>query len=287
MKLSVVKFWILFLGVTPFCLWAQQRPLQTQDVDLIAPGHVLFEFGIDFLQNQSFPVSGLKGDLTSVGVIGINIGLGETAEFQIGGTVRNFLSVNGATPSFIKPRLSIDGRSTSDYGDFTLATKIKIFSEGRRHPSLGFRVAVQLPNSDQSRGIGLNNTNVFGSFLIGKHFGKLNTFSNVGIGILTAPTSLFSQNDVLTYGVAGIYPLFKNVSLAAEVFGRTSTRRVTPLGTESMGQARFGVQVTAAGFRWDVAGIKGLYREDPESGITFGVTKDIKVFEVPTAGPTR
>lgn len=274
-------------ALAPVCLCAQQRPLQTQDVDLIKPGHILFEFGFDFLQNQRFPVSGLRGDLTGVGVFGINIGLGETAEFQISGTAANFLSVSERVPSFITPRLSADGRSTTDVGDFVLATKIRILPEGKRRPSLGFRVAVQLPNSDQGKGIGLNNTNVFGSFLIGKHFGQLNLFSNVGLGILTAPTTLFSQNDVFTYGVAGIYPLFRHVSLAGEIYGRQSTRHVTPLGTESLSQARLGVQVVAGGFRWDVAAIKGLTRNDPQSGITFGVTKDFKAFEIPTSGVSK
>jgi hypothetical protein len=287
MNRILISCLILIGSLLPSMALAQQRPLLTEDVDLVKPGHVLFEFGFDFLQDQRFPVSGLRGDLTSVGVIGINIGLGETAEFQISGTTYNFLSVSERTPSFIVPRLSFNGQSTSDVGDFTLATKMRILLEGKRRPSLGFRVAVQLPNSDQSRGIGLNSTNVFGSFLIGKHFGKLNAFSNVGIGILTAPTALFSQNDVLTYGVAGIYPLTRQISLAAEINGRKSTRTSTPLGTEDQAQARLGVQVLAAGFRWDVAAIRGFYRNDPQTGVTFGLTKDIKAFDLPVSGPSK
>jgi hypothetical protein len=287
MNRILISCLILIGSLLPSMALAQQRPLLTQDVDLVKPGHVLFEFGFDFLQDQHFPASGLRGDLTSVGVIGINIGLGETAEFQISGTTYDFLSVSERTPSFIVPRLSFNGQSTSDVGDFTLATKMRILLEGKRRPSLGFRVAMQLPNSDQSRGIGLNSTNVFGSFLIGKHFGKLNAFSNVGIGILTAPTALFSQNDVLTYGVAGIYPLTRQISLAAEINGRKSTRKSTPLGTEDQAQARLGVQVLAAGFRWDVAAIRGFYRNDPQTGVTFGLTKDIKAFDLPVSGPSK
>ena len=288
MRLRGITLLIIAGGLLSGYAWAQQRPLLTQDVDLIKRGHILFEFGFDFLQNARFPVSGLKGDLTSAGVIGINIGLGETAEFQISGTAANFLTVNERVPSFVTPHLSGDGRSTSDIGDFVLATKIRILPEGRRRPSMGFRVALQLPNSDQSHGIGLNTTNVFGSFLFGKHFGKLNTFSNIGVGILTSPTQLFSQNDVVTYGLAGIYPLTPHVSLAGEINGRWSTRgNPAPLGTESLSQARLGLQVLAAGFRWDVAAIKGITRVDPQSGITFGISKDIKAFEFPTSGVSK
>ena len=72
------------LGVSD--LHAQQRPLQTQDPGIIAPGNLSLEFGFDFLQNAKYPQSGLQGDLTSLGVIGINLGLGEIVEFQIQGT---------------------------------------------------------------------------------------------------------------------------------------------------------------------------------------------------------
>ena len=44
--------------------------------------------------------------------------------------------------------------------------------------------------------------------LFGKKFGqegRFNAFGNLGVAILTAPTELFSQNDVFTYGAAGSF----------------------------------------------------------------------------------
>src|ERR671927_721089 len=76
---------------------AQQRPLLTEDVDIIPPGTLRIEAGIDFLQNAKFQLSGLTGDLTRVGVIGINVGLAPNVEFQIEGVVQSFLSINPAT----------------------------------------------------------------------------------------------------------------------------------------------------------------------------------------------
>jgi hypothetical protein len=69
---------------------AQQRPLLTEDVDIIPPGSMRIEAGIDFLQGARYPVSGLTGDLTRVGVIGINIGFAPNVEFQIEGVAQNF-----------------------------------------------------------------------------------------------------------------------------------------------------------------------------------------------------
>ena len=264
---------------------AQQRPLLTEDVDIIPPGSVRIETGIDFLQGAKFTASGLTGDLTRVGVIGINIGFAPNVEFQIEGVAQNFLSINTRGASAIPLSIAPGANSTNDTGDFILWTKFKLRSETKRGPALGFRFGVQLPNSNQTRGIGLNQTNAYGSILVGKKFGRngrLNTFGNLGIAILTAPTQLFSQNDVITYGAAGIFRINKQFSVAGEVNGRANTRPGDgPLGTESQAEARLGMQVRASGLRFDFAGIKGLTRFTHDTGLTVGVTYDTPSIFVP------
>jgi hypothetical protein len=271
----LVSFAIVALA---FSTSAQQRPLITEDVDIIPPGTLRIEAGIDFLQGAKYPVSGLTGDLTRVGVIGVNVGLSPNVEFQIEGVAQNFLSVNSRGASAIPLTLAPGVNSVNDTGDFTLATKIKLRAESPHGPSIGFRFGVQLPNSNQSRGIGLNQTNAFGSILVGKKFGRdgrLNTFGNLGIAILTAPTALFTQNDVITYGLAGIFRVNKQFSVAGEVNGRANTRPGDgPLGTESQAEARLGMQIRASGLRFDFAGIKGLTNFTHNSGVTIGVTYD-------------
>lgn len=269
---------IACLLVSVVSITAQQRPLLTEDVDIIPPGTMRIEAGIDFLQGAKFPVSGLTGDLTRVGVIGVNIGFAPNVEFQIEGVAQNFLSIDTRVPGAVSPSLAPGANTTNDTGDFTLWTKIKLRAETKRGPSVGFRFGVQLPNSNQTRGIGLNQTNAFGSILIGKKFGddgRFNTFGNLGIAILTAPTELFSQNDLVTYGIAGIFRINRQFSLAGEVNGRANTRSGNgPLGTESQAEARLGMQVRASGLRFDFAGIKGLTSFTHNSGVTVGVTYD-------------
>src|SRR5262249_28223440 len=126
---------------------AQQRPLITEDVDIIPPGSMRFEVGVDFMQKAKFPVSGLTGDLTRAGAIGINIGLAPNVEFQIEGVAQNFLSINSRGVSAIPLDVAPGANSTNDFGDFTLWTKIKLRKETANGPSLGFRVGVELPNS--------------------------------------------------------------------------------------------------------------------------------------------
>jgi len=257
---------------------AQQRPLLTEDVDVLQPGSLRVQVGIDFVQDAKFPASGLTGDLTRVGVIGVHVGLSPNVEFSIEGVAQNFLSINTRTPGAIPLEVAAGANSTNDTGDFRLATKIKLRNETRRGPALGFKFGVELPNSNEARGIGVNQTNAFGIILVGKKFGRdgrLNTFGNLGLGIYTAPTRLFTQNDMLLYGLGGIFRVNKTVNIAAEVNGRANTRGGSaPLGTESLGEFRLGLQVKAAGLRFDAAGIKGLTEFSPRSGVTFGVTYD-------------
>ena len=276
MRRAVLILSLLMYGV--ICANAQQRPLITEDVDIIQPGTIRIEAGLDFMQGAKYTVSGIKGDLTRVGVIGVNIGMGPNVEFQIEGVAQNYLSINSRGGSAIPLDLAPGANSTNDIGDFTLSAKFKLRNETRRGPSLGFRFGVMLPNSNEARGIGLNQTNAYGSILIGKKFGqdgRFNTFGNLGIAILTAPTELFTQNDVLTYGVAGIFRINKQFSIAGEVNGRANTRPGNgPLGTESQAEARLGMQIRASGLRFDFAGIKGLTSFSPNSGFTVGVTYD-------------
>jgi len=257
---------------------AQQRPLITEDVDVLEPGALRVQAGLDFMQDAKFPASGLTGDLTRIGVIGFHVGLSPNVEFSIEGVAQNFLSINTRTASAFPLSIAPGANSTRDIGDFRLSTKIKLRNETHRAPSLGFRFGVELPNSNQARGIGLNNTNAYGVILLGKKFGRdgrLNTFGNLGLGIYTAPTQLFTQNDMLLYGLAGLFRVNKSVSIATEVNGRANTRgKAAPLGTESLGEFRLGVQVRAAGLRFDAAGIKGLTAFSPRTGVTFGITYD-------------
>ncbi|MFN0119546.1 MAG: hypothetical protein ACKV2V_03480, partial [Blastocatellia bacterium] len=84
---------LFFLCLCALPAWAQ-RPLITEDVEVIRPGAVRLDFGIDFTQNRNFPVSGLNGDLTRVGVVNLRLGMSPNVELESGGVMQNFLSLN-------------------------------------------------------------------------------------------------------------------------------------------------------------------------------------------------
>jgi hypothetical protein len=258
---------------------AQQRPLLTDDVDIVPQGAIDIGAGVEFLQNAKFPLSGLKGDLTRVGDIRIRTGFAPNFELQIEGTLQNFLAINGQlTPPAIP--LNVSGNSTNDFDDFTVSAKIKLLNEKRGIPAVGLKFGFQMPNTDQARGIGTNQINVFTKFLMQKKFGKrpgrtplANIYGNLGLAIMTAPLQRFTQNDVVLYGLAGIVRINDRISLVSEVNGRVNTRGGgAPLGTESIGQFRIGSQIKASGLRFDTAAVFGLTRFSPRTGVVFGVT---------------
>lgn len=269
---------LILILAAALAAFAQQRPLLTDDVDIAPPGSLELGFGVDFFQNAKFPLSGIKGDLTRVGDIRIRTGFASNVEFQVEGTLQNYVAINSRSTPYIP--LNINGNSTSDFDDFTISAKIKLRNETRVLPAVGFKFGFQMPNSDQAKGIGTNQINVFGKILLQKKFGsrvgntpRFNAYGNLGLQIMSAPLERFTQNDVFLYGLAGIYRLTDHVNLLSEVNGRVNTRSgAAPIGTESVGQFRVGAQFKASGLRFDTAAAFGLTPFSPRTGIIFGVT---------------
>ncbi len=257
---------------------AQQRPLITDDIDITPPGSIEIGAGVDFFQDARFSLSGINGDLTRVGDIRIRQGFAPNVELQIEGVIQQYVAINSRTISPIP--LSVTGNSTNDFGDFVVSAKVKLRAETRRLPAIGLKFGYEMPNTDQAKGIGTNQINIFSKIILQKKFGsvvgntpKFNAYGNIGLAIMTAPLERFAQNDVVLYGLAGIYRLTNTVNIAGEVNGRLNTRSGgAPLGTESAGQFRIGTQIKTSGLRFDAAAAFGLTKFSPRTGITFGVT---------------
>jgi hypothetical protein len=276
MSRSFILFLVLLMATAS--LAAQQRPLLTDDIDITPAGSMEISAGVDFYQNAKFPLSGIRGDMTRIGDIRIRTGFAANVELQIEGTLQNYVAINSMGPSAIP--LNISGNSTNDFEDFTISAKVKLRNETRLVPAVGLKFGYQMPNTDQARGIGTNQINIFTKIILQKKFGsvvngtsRFNAMGNIGLGIMTAPIERFTQNDVFLYGLAGIFRATDNVNIVSEVNGRVNTRNgPAPLGTESIGQFRIGTQIKASGLRFDAAAAFGLTEFSPRTGVTFGVT---------------
>lgn len=268
--------WLLltFCLLIPWKGFGQQRPLRTDDAEILKTGWVRTEVGVEFLQNQRYSLSGLEGDLARLGVAAIHVGVGEYAEFQISGVAQDILSVSGRTEPVIPP--SFSGDSTSDFGDLILGTKLKLAGEKGRRPAMAFKFAVELPNAKHDSGLGTNETEFFASLLFKKHFGRVQVLADAGFAILASPMLQGRQTDPLTYGIAALIPLHRGVNFVAELNGRQGpSGRV---GNENKSQARAGIQFWTGRLRWDLGAVAGLMDYDPKSGIAVGVTYEFQAF---------
>lgn len=254
---------------------AQQRPLVTERATTVEEGHLQFDVGFEFLQDAVFPFSGLEGDLTNAGVIGARFGAGSRVEVQVLGTVQKFLNVNGRFEAPGSGNLDFSGNSTSDFGNISLATKVRLSGDQKGKPVFAFRFGVELPNSSTEKGLGTDETNAFVQVLAQHSLNRLDLIGNVGMAILGDPVDAGAQDDLLTYGVAAVAKATEKVNILAEIYGRTGA---SGIGTEDQSRVRAGLQFKAGGVVWDVAGFWGLEDTDPDSGFIIGFSKTFKLW---------
>jgi hypothetical protein len=255
----LVCFFAIILTSTA-TVHAQQRPLLTEDPRLPPSGSLDVEMGFGYEKRAVYTLSNLEGDHVALLPLGLHFGLGDRAEFQMTGTLHDYLH-------------TADGVWYNDFGDISLSTKMKIAGESHKMPAISFRPTVTLPNANQASGLGLNTTRFFASVLAGKTIGKVFLFGNIGFGIMDNPVIAGAQDDPLTYGLAAIIPVASEVGWVAEINGMLNPRTTPAFGSETRRQLRSGFQFKAAGIRWDVGVLAGLTHLDPRYGITFGITK--------------
>ena len=280
-RLGACTLVVCLLAAAPAA--AQQRPLVTEDPEVVGAGMVLIEGGFDYSRDIVYPASGLQGNLLRVPTLGISIGLSSIAELQLDGGFYNRLAITqtGVGPAPLASYLTITGDSTHDVEDVVVATKIRFIGETPSHPAFAVRFATRLPNAGNESGLGLDTTDFHAQVLIGKTVRSLRIVGNVGLGILGDPTRGDNQNDVLDYGVSMARAVYEGVEIVGEVNGRENMRSGTPpVGTESRGLVRLGGRFTKGTVRVDAGILLGMTSRDPSFGFTAGATYVFKGFTV-------
>ena len=199
-------------------------------------GDALVSLGMRYETNIGFPLSGLQGDLTSAPYIHLAYALSDRSVFEIRGTAWQMLSVKSSqeNPAVLLDPSVADG-TTADVGDFELS--FSFLPVGSPNGlSAGAHIVSKLPNTDETKGIGLNTTDVTIAALLSWGAENWRATGWIGVGILEAPVKSFEQNDVLSYAVEWLYRMNDHLRVAVGARGRASTRGVIPLGTEDLGE---------------------------------------------------
>lgn len=109
-----------------------------------------------------------------------------------------------------------------DYGsgDVRLDWNYRIWQEGSVVPETALHVAVKLPNADNVKDFGTNETDFFIGALFAKRWGRLTLLLNADLGLLGNPrTTEPNQDDVLLYKVGAVYPVSSTVRAGLELTG--------------------------------------------------------------------
>jgi len=263
---------------------AQQRPLVTEDPEVVGAGLILLEGGLDYGRDVLYPASGLQGNLLRLPMLGLSFGISSIAELQIDGGIYDRLAIThrGIGPAPLASQLDVTGDSTSDVDDIVIATKIRLVTETPSRPAFALRFATKLPNASNESGLGLDTTDFHAQALIGKTVQSIRFVGNFGLGILGDPTQGANQNDVLDYGFSVARAVREGMEVVGEINGRVSTRGGTPpAGTESRSIVRIGGRITRGTVRIDAGALFGITSRDPSIGFTVGATWVFKGFTVP------
>lgn len=281
-QICLIAWGLTILAGASSLAFAQQRPLVTEDPEVIGAGRMLVEGGIGYERDLSLPASGLRGTLVSVPVTGVSVGLGSLIELQLDGVLRKRLALTDRQPAPLSNLLNFTGDTTSSIGDFVLATKVRLSAESPSRPAFGLRFGTKLPNASNEKGLGLDTIDFYSSLLVGKTVRSVRVVGNIGLGILSDPTNGTRQNDVLTLGGSVARALTNDVELVGELNGHADTRAGTPPpGTEGRAMMRIGGRFTRGALRLDAGFLAGFTARDPSWGVTVGATYVWNAFNVP------
>lgn len=262
---------------------AQQRPLVTEDPEVIGAGLVLLEGGFDVQRSLEYPVSGLTGNLLRLPTLGVSLGIGSIVELQVDGGFYNRLDVTEREPAPLSDQLEFTGSRTTDVEDLVLATKIRLVPEGASRPGIGLRFATRLPNAGNESGLGLDTLAFEVSALVGKTVRSMRLVGNIGLAIIGDPTRGDQQGDLLTYGFSLARAIRNGVEVVGEINGRYAATydEDTPPGSESRAVMRVGARLTKGTVRIDAGALVGMTPIDPSIGFTAGLTWVFRAFKHP------
>ena len=222
--------------------------LRTGTLLFPAQGVMFVSLGAEYLPEVTNDLAGVRGELVRLPTMDLKLGLADQAMFQVTWPILNRLRVHEQQdPPPLGRKL---GEVSTDWGDVTVATLIRLSDQRGPLPSCGIRFAAELPTSNELLGIGDNTTDVFASTLLSRSFpANVSLNAEVGVGILTERTRTFAQNDVLTYGVLADWRARARLTVVGEVAGWYSTRGNLP-GTSSRSELRLGLGMLHHGIHW-------------------------------------
>jgi hypothetical protein len=263
-------------------VFAQQRPLQTEDPETIGAGRILIEAGLDYNRDVFFPVSGLRGNHLTLPALGASLGVSSIAEIQIDWGLYQKLRITEQVPGApLSDLLQIDGDTTDDFGDIHVGAKVKLLGETAGRPAIGSWFSTRLPNAGNESGLGKDVQDFASALSIGKTVQSVRVVANIGLMMIGKPTDAVAQDDLLIYSLSVARAISPAAEIVGEFVGRANFANIVTPGAEDRGLLRFAARYTTSGVRLDAGILLGLTPRDPEFGLTGGFTWVFDAFKIP------
>jgi len=254
----------ILLTILPAAALAQSaapRPLATQGLETPGPRGWTLHLGADYgagMLPTPLLGPGEEGDLLRFPALGFTWGIGRHAQIEVEWPGWQFFEGDEA--------------SDDEVGDAFLWTKVAFPRQGKRGPGLGFRFGFKVPVASTRTGLGTDEPDLFGTFLLEQGVLRGRILLNLGLGILGDPLRNGEQVDVIVYGLAFDAPAGTRVRLVGEAAGWYDGSSGGPSATR--GEARLGVRLPAregpGGF--DAAVRVGYEKASPDWGLIVGYT---------------
>jgi hypothetical protein len=270
-----VSIAVCFLSSIPIILLSQQYPISTETPQILPAGGAHAEVGFGRYEDQTFPLSGLEGTLTKLGILRFGFSYDNNVELQFEGTILDLLDVKSRREAFDSAEATTNS-VTGDIGDFTLWTKFRLISEYHFFSTVSIRFGVQLPNASNESGLGIDEFDFYSSFLFEKHYAGIRWVVNAGLGILGNPARLSDQHDTFIFAFGSYIPIRENSTIVLETAGRTGHQGI---GVYRLANAKAGAQTMLAGLSWKLAGVMSFSRSDNSKGADLVVGYDFTIID--------
>lgn len=249
-----------------------RRDPAVQPVGGVAAGDYLVGMGFGWGSGWSSRLSGLSGDLWSIGRLTLAWAPADRVVVEIRGTIQDVLLIDARDRSFVDLDPGVEDGKTHDWGDYRIAFAMAPI--GRREGlSLGGSFEVTLPTTDERAGIGSNTTDVRLGLLGSYGSGPFRLTVDLGLAILESAHRRFDQNDALAYRseVSALIGTGRSrVGLGLD--GHASTRTTASVGTEDVGEVRGWGELWFGSWVLDGEAAVGYAERSPDFSLRAGVS---------------
>lgn len=243
----------------------------------LEPGEMVVGIGSSYRHDARFPLSGLRGDLYDFSQLEVAYGIGDNALIRVACDLLRVLDVDERGRSHVDLADDVADGTSMDYGDFRISTMLRITGRGQGFSS-GVGFSIELPNSDEEKGIGLNTTNFVGQLYGSYREDGLKAVASAGIAILEAPLENFVQNDLVVLDADLAYgPPGARWRMYVGLHSRFNTRNRVPVGTEDRGEVEAGINLLFGSWSLDLGVAHRLHGPVGQWGLDAGLTRSFEL----------